>query len=51
MSIISSTLDDNGEDDNGDIETTFGWKFPKSSLIFLEDGRWANDEVVNFGLE
>ena len=25
--------------------------FPRSSLKCLEDGKWANDEVVNFGLK
>ena len=51
MSIISSALDDNGDDDNGNIQTTCGSVFPKSSLKLLQDGRWANDEVVSFGLE
>jgi hypothetical protein len=51
MSIISSAQNDNGEDDDGVIQTTFGSVFPKSSLKFLQDGRWANDKVVNFGLK
>jgi hypothetical protein len=50
VSIISTGRDDNGNQ-GGFIRLTCGLDFPKSSLNRLEFGKWANDEVLNIGLQ
>lgn len=51
--VISATADaDDMVDDDTDIAAIIcGFKFPKSSLQYLNAGRWANDDVIDAGLK